>query len=173
MTTPTSFMSYDEIGKAFADHPVRLAEIPVEHHVSTPLPTLRWGRPAFAAFAAPARRVPRQPTELSTPDRWLLVDASHGRLVAYDMVAAVPFATDLPAGPVTAVPARTSVAAAREDLRMLGELMDQVAPAFLAGEDGDATTRRDLAEVLGAVLPAATVPWYRALTPDFFAWLEG
>lgn len=165
-------LPYEQIRKEFAGHPVRQAEVPVEHSVSLPLPTLRWGAPAYAVFAGPARRVPGSPLELSTPDRWWALAAGGHRMLAYGLVSAVPFADELPPGPVTVVPAARSVAQAREGLRVLGELMDEAAPLFFRGEPGDETVRRDLAEALSAEIAEALRPWYAALVPDFFAWLE-
>lgn len=163
---------YELAAKAFAEHPLRNAEVPVEHFISQPLPTLRWARPAYAGFACPAARKPRQPLELDAPDRWWVTTAEHGRLLAYALVAAVPFMDSMPEDPVTVRPAGRALSAVREDHRLLGELMTAAAPAFFAGESGDRTIRSDLAEILSQVLPAETRPWYQGLTPDFFEWLE-
>lgn len=163
---------YERMAKEFAEHPIRMAEVPVEHFISQPLPTLRWSRPAYAGFAGPATRIPGQPLELGTPDRWWVIGAEHGRLLAYALVSVIPFADSIPEGPVTVRPAGRSLSAVREDRRLLGELMADAVTAFFAGESGDSTARGDLAEVLGQVLPPETMPWYRGLTPDFFDWLE-
>ncbi len=163
---------YEQAAKEFAEHPLRTAEVPVEHHISHPLPTLRWASPAYAGFAGPAVRIPRQPLELGTPDRWWAIGAEHGRLLAYGLVSAVPFMDLMPEGPVTVPAAGRALSAVREDRRLFGELLTAMAPAFFAGESGDGTVRGDLAEILSQVLPAEVMPWYRGLTPDFFDWLE-
>jgi hypothetical protein len=163
---------YERAEKEFAEHLLRTAEVPVEYFVSQPLPTLRWSGPAYAGFAGPARRIPGQPLELGTPDRWWAISADHGRLLAYALVTAVPFAESIPAGPVTVRPAGLSLSAVRDGRRLLGELLTDVAPAFFGGEDGDTAAQGDLAEVIGQILHAEAMPWYRALTPDFFGWLE-
>jgi hypothetical protein len=163
---------YERAAKEFAEHPLLTAEVPVEHFVSQPLPTLRWSRPAYAGFAGPATRTPRQPLELGTPDRWWAIGADHGRLLAYALVSVIPFAASIPEGPVTVQPTGRSLSAVREDRRLLGELLTDTVPAFFGGDSGDSAARGDLAEVLRQVLPAETMPWYRALTADFFDWLE-
>ncbi len=163
---------YDRAAKEFAEHPVRVAEVPVEHFISQPLPTLRWTRPAYAGFACPAIRIPGQPLELGTPDRFWAIGAEHGRLLVYALLRVIDFAESIPEGPVTVRSAGRSLSAVREDRRQLGELLTDAVPAFFGGESGDSTVRADLAEVLAHVLPPEAKPWYRALTPDFFDWLE-
>jgi hypothetical protein len=163
---------YERAEKEFAEHRIRTAEVPIEYFVSQPLPTLRWSRPAYAGFAGPARRIPGQPPKLGAPDRWWAISADHGRLLAYALVSAVPFAESIPAGPVTFRAADRSLSAVREGRRLLAELLTGLAPAFFGREDGDAAARDELAEVISQVLHAEAMPWYRALTPDFFGWLE-
>lgn len=163
---------YEQIAKEFAEHPVRMTEVPVEHFVSHPLPTLRWSRPAYAVYTCPAVRVPGEPLELDTPDGWLAIDAEHGTLLAYALASAVPFADGMPEGPVTVRPVGRSLAAVREDRRRLGELMTEAAPAFFAGEGGDPAVRSDLAEMLSQVLAAEALPWDEGLAPDFFEWVR-
>jgi hypothetical protein len=169
-----SVLAYPRIRAAIGEHPLRTGEIPVEHEMSLPLPTRRWGLPGFAVFAGAAVRRPRQPLRLSAPDRWLLVDAARARLIAYNLTSAVPFATAPLEGPVEVAPSGRTLAEVREDQKALGELIGDLAPVFLAGSAAAGDARRTaLLHTLDAVLPAATRPWYEALTPDFFAWLKG
>jgi hypothetical protein len=163
---------YDRAAKEFAEHAVRVAEVQVEHFISQPMPTLRWSRPAYAGFACPAVRIPGQALELGTPVSWWAIDADHGRLLVYALVRILSFASSIPEGPVTVRSAGRSLSAVREDRRLLGELLTDAVPAFFGGESGDSAIRADLAEVLGQVRPPEAKPWYRALTPDFFDWLE-
>jgi hypothetical protein len=164
-------VSYRQLRREFAEHPVRQAEVPIEHAISLPVPTRRWSVASFAGFAGPARRAPRQPLRLGAPDRWWAVGTGRGRLVAYGLTAALPFGAT--AGPELVVVDRTgrSLAGAEEDLRRLDELMDQAAAAFLAGSAGDRLVRSDLLEVFALNVTDAVLPWYRALAPDFFDWL--
>jgi hypothetical protein len=171
--TNTTVLPYPRVREAFGSHPVRAAEVPVEHAVSLPLPSLRWTVPGFAVFAGPAVRRPGQPPRLGTPDRWWVLDASRAGLVAYNLVTAAPFAADLPPGPVDVAPTVRSLAETREDLRVFDELLDAAVGDFFAGTAADAGLRRALLDTVTAVLPGGTQPWYEALTPDFFAWLKG
>jgi hypothetical protein len=171
--TPVPFLSYAQIQADAVNHPIRRAEVPVEHAISLPLPTLRWTLPGYACFAGPARRVPGQPLRLRAPDRWWVLDARRHALLGYALTTAVPFAADLSPGEVEVTSTGRDVAARREDLKALGELVDVAARRFFAGETGDPVLRSDLIETLTTDHLREAEPWYRALTPDFFAWLDG
>jgi hypothetical protein len=164
---------YRELRRDFADRAVRRAEVPVEHAVSLPVPTLRWSVASFAGFAGPALRVPRQPLRLAPPDRWWAIDARSCRLVAYGLTSALPFGASGGSELVVADRSGRSVADVEDDLRRLDELMDRAAGPFLNGAAGDPLARRDLVEVFALNVTDAVLPWYRALAPDFFGWLAG
>jgi hypothetical protein len=165
-------LGYAQARKAFGEHAVRHAEVPVEHMVSLPMPTARWGAPGYAGFACPARRRPDEPLSLSAPDRWWLLGARRGKLLAYAMTAVIPFGLETAQERVTVTSPGRPVAAVLEDLRVLEETMETAIEPFFAGSAGDPVLREDLRAILGTQLPAEISPWYRALTPDFFAWLE-
>lgn len=168
MTEP---MPYARVRKEFANHPVRFAEVPVEHFLSLPVPTMRWQRPGFAGFACPATRSPGQPQRVGAPDRWWALQAHRARLLGYGLVAAIPLSAQR-FEPVTVDRRDRSVAELEEDLGLLAELMDGAVAPFLAGERGDETARGDLREVFTAAVTPSVLPWYQALAPDFLAWLE-
>ncbi|MFJ3977261.1 hypothetical protein [Streptomyces sp. NPDC090021] len=163
---------YEQIRKEFAEHPLRRSEVPVEHFVSPPLPTLRWGVPGFAVFASPALRRPRQPLRVDTPDRWWALAAGGGDLLVYATTRALPPASDAPAGPVTVAPTGRPISALREDQRLLDDLLDRCLPDFFAESSGDPGGRAELASMLPLLLAPELIPWARDLTPDFFSWLE-
>lgn len=163
---------YEQVRKEFAEHPLRRTEIPVEHFVSLPLPTLRWGAPGFAVFAAPALRRPRQPMRVDTPDRWWALGGGRARVLGYALCSAVPFAAGSLGGPVTVAPGGRPLSAVRDDQRLLDGLFDQCLPEFLGGRDDAPGPRAELAAVLPLLLAPALAPWARALAPDFFSWLE-
>jgi len=164
------FLGYDRIRKEFAQHPVRRAELPIGYETSLPLPTKRFGRPAYAGFAGPAEVAPGGPLWLGAPDRWWAIDAAEPRLVLYALTRTVPFSAIDPAAEVLIpVPGRT-YEQAEEDLAVLTELMTPAAEAFFGP---GAPPEPDLAAVLRSVLPEPALDWYRALAPDFFAWLDG
>jgi hypothetical protein len=163
---------YDRVAEEFTGHPLRVAEVPVEHYISELLPTMRWSRPAYAGFAAPAAAAPGEPLEVDTPDRWWGIDARNGGLLVYARVFVMAFPESLPEGPVTVQPTSRTLSAVTEGQKLLGELLTAAVPAFFGGESGDSDLRGDLAEVIGQVLPEELMPWYKALVPDFFDWLE-
>jgi hypothetical protein len=166
-------LPFGDIRAKFAAHPVRRTEVPVEHSISLPLPSLRWGQPVFAGFAGPAWRVPGQPLELSTPDRWWALGPDGIELVVYARTSVVPFGDVPTGGRIQVSPLGRSLAEAQQDLLMLDELMNNAVPVFLSGTPGTEPMRADLAAAFAVVVPAETTPWYRALVPDFFAWLDG
>jgi hypothetical protein len=55
--------------------------------------------------------------------------------------------------------------------RLAGSL-DRLAPLFFKGEPGPPEERKELADALAAMIPEPLALQYRALVPDFFAWLE-
>ncbi len=146
---------------------VYTAEIPVEHTTSLLVPTLRLGFPAYAFFAAPARRVPGQPLEIGVPDRWGALRADFGRLALYALTDAVPMGGPALARVALSVESRsvTDVLAAQD---RLSALLDGAAEAFFAG----GALPPGLVEAFAAVVPDALRPAYRALAPDFMAALE-
>ncbi|MFF9063979.1 hypothetical protein ACF09E_01335 [Streptomyces sp. NPDC014891] len=165
---------YGNARAQLAESAAHTAEVPLEHYVCPPLPTGRWGEPAYAVFAAPAVRAPRQPMRIAPPDRWWAVGISNPRLLAYALVSVAPFTATPLGDPVTVPSGGRRLSAVREDQRLFDSLMDRALPLFLAGDadSGDADLRADLSAVLGLVLPAECRAWSRALTPDFYAWLE-
>src|SRR5437764_15393128 len=94
MNTETKWLSYSDIRQKQRNSSLRQAEIPVEHAVSLPIPTLRFGSPVYAGFASPALRQPEQPMRQGAPDRWWAVDARSGHLALYALATVVPIAPD-------------------------------------------------------------------------------
>jgi hypothetical protein len=163
---------YAQVRRRWTELAVREHEVPTEHEVSLPLPSLRWGGPAYASFAGPASRTPGAPLRVGTPDRWWATRASDLALLVYALTGVVPFADELPAGPVLAATNR-SMREVRADQELFTGLMAGAVPRFFAGEPAGAVLGADLTAAVGVVLPAGLLPWYRRLTPDFFDWLDG
>jgi hypothetical protein len=171
-TTKTGWLSYADARRQFGTHPIRISEIPVEHAISLPVPTLRCGVPGYAGFAGAARRVPRAPLQLRRPDRWFVLGAQRGSLVLYALVTAVAFTEELSPEQVTLPPVTRSLAAVEEDLRMLDTLMDRAAGEFFAARPADKDLATDLLAVLTAYVSPLVMHWYKGLGGDFFRWLE-
>lgn len=151
---------------------IRAAEIPVEHAISLPVPTMRWGAPGFAHFAAPATRDPEGPTRQAPPDRWWVIDARRGSLLIYALMSAFPMATDRHFD-------SSEIHAREQDLERVRQLhsdldtaMDGVLADFFASRPGEAVQRRRVVELLGLLIPTPLTTIYHALSPDFFAWLH-
>jgi hypothetical protein len=165
-------MTYSELRERQKSNVLMRTEVPIEHAVSLPLPTLQWGEPAYAYFAAPALRSPDAPMQQSAPDRWWLLAAHGGRLLLYALAKSLAFPGGQVFEPVTLPRMSMSREELRNSLKTMEELLDALAPQFFAGEPGDQVMRRNLAAMLGEMLPQPLQPQYRALVPDFFAWLE-
>ncbi len=170
--TELTYMSYKDMRKRQRTSMLRQAEIPIEHAVSLPMPTKRWLGPAYACFARPALRRPGQPMQQGTPDRWWVIDAHGGRLVIYTLWKALAYAPEASWTTVTLPPATQSIVDQQATLEAIELLMEALVPAFFADEQGDASTRKAMREALETYIPAPLFPQYRALTPDFFAWLD-
>jgi hypothetical protein len=170
--TQLRYLTFKEVRERLKTHALRVTEIPVEHAISLPLPTKRWGGPGYALFASPALRRPGQPLEQGAPDRWWVIDAFTGRLLVYAMAKAIPIDEKSALTTVSIPPLAGSVEEARRGATRVEELLDRLSPDFFRGEAGDQTARGELKQALGTALPPALQLQHRALVPDFFAWLE-
>ena len=165
------YMDYPEINKRWASHPLLLAELPTGMTLSLPLPSKRWGAPAYAWFASPTRRV-GSVWEQSPPDRWFVVDAASARLMVYARQDSLPFA-DASQWSATTLPLLPRPIAELKTIQSkLQECMTAVAAQFFADHPGDAAARRALLAYLIESVAPPILPQHRALTPDFFSWLE-
>lgn len=169
---PAKLLGYSAVRDRQRTHPLRMSEIPVEHAVSLPVPTKRWGGPAYAFFASPSLRRPGQPVQQGAPDRWWVVSAFGGGVVIYALWKAVPFAESIGWESTTLPAVGATIAELKQALSHIEGLMNALAPAFFAGEGGDAGARKSLSRALASFIPEPLKPQYRALAPDFFAWLE-
>jgi hypothetical protein len=165
------FMSYSDVQKWFQQHPLRQTEIPIEHAVSLPLPTLRWGEPAFAFFAAPAERLAGGPSRQGAPDRWWAFRAKGGQVLVYALTHVVAFGPG-DWQPETVLPAADNVVALRRMVLDIEQMMDVLVPEFFAGNPGDSEVRQALAGVFSRFVSSPLMDRYHALAPDFFTWLE-
>jgi hypothetical protein len=168
-----TLLSYADARVALGRHPLRSRDVPVEHELSLPVPSTRWGGPAYAVFAGAATRRPGTPKQLAVPDRWWAVDARSGALIAYSATAAVPFTDADLGGPTSVASSGQPVRTVLNKQELLGELMDQVVPGFLdPALPLAAHLIGDLRNLWRELTPEGAAGWYRALAPDFFGWLE-
>lgn len=151
---------------------IRSAEVPIEHAVSLPIPTLRWGLPGFGYFASPAVRNPDGPTQLAAPDRWWGIDARRGRLVFYALTSAMPLTPHIDPDSFASSTGGLTIDDLRQLHRELEQSIDGVLDSFFEGRCADQASRRRVVDLLQAVVGNPQMGAYRALAPDFWAWLE-
>ena len=165
-------MSYLELRERQKSNVLIRSEVPVEHAISLPLPTNRWGEPSYAYFAAAALRRPQEPMRQSAPDRWWIIAAYGGRMMVYALTKSIPFPSNAVFEAVTLPRVAMSRDELRQSLKTMEEKLEVLTPRFFAGEPGDAIERGSLASMLAELIPEPLQPQYRAMVPDFFEWLE-
>jgi hypothetical protein len=171
-TVQVSLMSYGELRERQKSHLLIRSEVPTEHAVSLPLPTLAWSEPGYAYFAAPAVRRPNEPMRQGAPDRWWVITARGGRLLVYALCKAQSFPTGAQFAPQTLPRISVSRDQLQQSLKAVEAALEAQAPLFFAQESGNAAERKHLLDMLGELLPQPLLPQYRALCADFFSWLE-
>ncbi len=165
-------MTYTELRGNERVTTLRRLEIPNEHAVSLPLPTKRWGEPAYAFFASPARRRPRQPMEQAPPDMWWAISAVDARLLIYAASSILPYAKDEGWKRVTLPRDTRTLDQAKNDISVIERSIDDLAPAFFEGDRGSESVRHTLIQALVQHVPDLLMPQYLTLVPDFFEWLK-
>lgn len=169
-TAETQWMTYRRALEWSRSAAVRLAEVPLEHAVSLPLPTRRRGVAAYVQFAAPALRIPDQGVVQDAPDRWWLLAARGGYLLAYALVASIDLVPQQTFGRSELAPATDSVAQRRAALAAFSAAMESAAVDFFDGRAATAQQQEALQQLLRAVVPDALLAQHRAYAPDFFSW---
>jgi hypothetical protein len=165
-------MSYGELRERQKSHVLIRSEVPLEHAVSLPLPSLAWGEPAYGFFASPALRRPNEPMQQGAPDRWWMLAAYGGRVLVYALCKSLPFPGGAQFETVTLPRVALSRDELRQSLKAVEGALDGLVPRFFAQEPGDAQERKHLGAMLTELLPKPLHPQYRAMVPDFFSWLE-
>jgi len=165
-------MSYTTMRKRLQTHPLRQGEIPVEFTLSLLMPTHRSGTAAYACFASPASYLPNQPQTQGAPEAWCLLEARNGRLLLFARTALQPFWEGDRFETVELPRITLSVQELKAQMDELETLMDTTASAFFAGETLLPEPRTELKKALDRAIPEVLMAQYRALAPDFFAWLE-
>jgi len=151
---------------------LRRNEIPVGHYLSLPVPTLRFRRPAFAFFAAPAIHQPGQSAQALVPDRWWAVDAATKRLVVYAMDFAMPLVSIPATDDSVADAPDVDIAMLEEALRNAVSLLDEAGARFFAGAPASAAVAEQLGRDIALLTPPVLRSFYESIAPDFFAWLR-
>jgi len=163
--------------RALSGEGIVRSQVAIGHHVSFPLPTRRFGRPAWAQFSAPSAARPGVST-VGLPDRWWALDAERGSLAAYafeDIVPMVKRAADSAPhtnGVITLKGGGRSLDEVKRALARLEHSLGQVTELFFDGRSAPASNRAEALAALKDTISPELMPFYRALAPDFFAWLE-
>jgi hypothetical protein len=152
--------------------------VPIEYYRSFPVPADNAGRPAIAFMFGPAN-VRRPRTRLKAPEYVALIDPAASRLVR--MYAVTPHDLGQRDAPDAFIggwenssdkPALDRQAAAWQRLM---ELAETVLPAFIDRAAATSALRaaaREFRDLFDQLAEPPLKPYYRALGPRFFAWLE-
>lgn len=154
------------MGKHFLRH----FEILVEHFVSLPLPILRYDQPAFAFYAGASVRQPNIRARYLPPDRHWTIAALGGSLLFYARTSILPLA---PPGthwtPAEGDRPAVTVQVLRDRLTAFEPMIDQATATFFDG--GMTRFGAELANEITKIVVAPMLDFYRAIAPDFWAWL--
>jgi len=172
-----------ELFRKVQDHPARHAIVPLECRLSWPVPMPRTseGKLYLTAFFYAAPAVAGQPRELRRPLFQVAIDPEDGSLAAIVRCSLQDFAAAVVSGPVVGLLQPQGLAAPTiPDLRRLHEeffaTYDQALPlafqdpAKLTPEALDVVSR--FRNILERLIEPPLRPFYHALSPAFFAWLE-
>jgi hypothetical protein len=170
--TTTRWLTYAELLRRQSVHALRESDIPPDYAFSLGLPTRRWLGPGFAFFASPAIRRPGEPIVQKPADRWWVLDARTGHLIVYALNGAVPFHEGPGWEEVHLPPTSASLEEQRASHTRVASILDRLIPFFFRGAAIPQEERQTLRQALAGVIPGPLMPQYRALVPDFFAWLE-
>src|SRR3954469_17510859 len=163
-TAQTRLSTYTEIRDRVRTNSIRMNEIPLEHTVSFPIPTKKWGgMPGYAFFASPNTRKPNEPSEQGAPDRWWVIDALSGKTIVYALFRAVPFDAESKWTSVQLPLVGVTVAEVQQRQKELDSLMDELAPKFFNDEDVTVDKRRELLNVLTENISAPVMEQYRSI----------
>ncbi|HWQ46031.1 MAG TPA: hypothetical protein VN376_04145 [Longilinea sp.] len=157
-------MTIEEISQALSHHGVISHELPMEWELSLPLPTLLPGRPAYTWFACPASRKPGHPLHLSPPDRRFTLDATNARLLLYDTGEWLKPGWQA----VTLTPSPKGRAELTTDFQNVVSVLNNAAQALFTRQSPPAGAQAALTNYLNPEM----LPWYQALAPDLWQWLE-
>jgi hypothetical protein len=178
-----AFISYARLREKIRTHPLIMAEIPFENHLSLPLPTRRFSAygaayaAAYVVYSAPAVTLAGQPKREGAPDRWAAFSAHGGGLLLYALCDLLPFANAEQSAPwretveIAAEPGET-YASFDAALARIVAAVETLAPAFFRGEAGDPAARKAFLRDFAYFTPAPLQERHRAAAPDFFVWLE-
>ena len=177
-----AFISYARLREKIRTHPLVMAEVPFENHLSLPLPTRRFSTygeayaAAYVFYTAPAVTLAGQPQREGTPDRWGAFNAKGGGLLLYALCDLLPFAgAEQSAGwletvEIAAEPGKTYESFDAALSRIVAG-MEMLAPAFFRGESGDPAAKKAFEQDFAYFIPAPLQDRHRAIAPDFFSWL--
>lgn len=173
-----SWLKYAIVRQLTNTHSIRQGEVPTEYFVSFPLPTLRFGLPAYACFAAASSRKvpPIGSTELleitqQQPDRWWLFSARSEQLLQYAQCQLTNF-TDQPLPEQITFTDSRKLSEVRQAMKTFDHLMENVVIAFFNQLPVDSSLRHNLQAILHELIIPDQLPVYESLVPDFFAYLR-
>lgn len=163
-------IKYSEFRKRQHSHFLHQYEIPTNYYISLPMPTRRFGVPAYVFFACPTSIRPGQPVNVDKPEMWGAIDAQKGKILLYAQTKVLPFSKQQFEKCIF-----PKISQSVEDqealLHSLENVLTEAANLFFHNKAIDANLQVSLKEILGSYLPQIIFPFYQAVSPDFFEWL--
>lgn len=140
------------------------------------MPSLRWGRPTYAAFAyGGLRKTATRIMDHYPPDRWWLIDAYTREIDLYARQAVMSFTSSAPwqeRPPPSTIQLLVPAEEVDTQLEHIQALIGELAHPFFKGSSYSAATRQQLVGSLAATFPDFFIRYYHSLVPDFSVWLN-
>jgi len=166
-----SIINYAEFRKRQYAHFLCRYEIPTEYFISLPMPTKRFGAPAYALFASPSSMHPGKPVSVDIPQMWWAMDAQTEKILLFAQTKILPVSKQK-LEPCTLPKIERTLDEQETLLKTLESQLTDVSNLFFQNGSVDGNLQFALKETLHAYLPEVIFPFYQAISPDFFDWLK-
>jgi hypothetical protein len=165
-----AIINYAEFRQQQYTHFLYQYEIPTEYYVSLPMPTRRFGTPAYVLFSSPSSAHPGQLVSVDVPQMWWTIDAQRAKILLYAQTNILPFSKQK-FERCTLPKVDRSLDEQEALLQTLENLLTEAANIFFQNETVEINLQTSLRENLRSYLPQVIFPLYQAISPDFFEWL--
>ena len=179
-TMEKQITSIAQLVQAVESNPVRCEKMPIELAQSYPVP-VHSGNVIMMAFMYFFKRgMPPAPPELSPPRFLVLANPLTGEILEIKQVKPIDFGINWPEEKSVGVydlPPEKTLELFLQKQKQLFTLYDKILPLYEnSGKAIDSEGKKTLAEfyeLFNELVEKPLLPYYKALNPDFFPWIEG